>query len=80
MGVDMASRDELIASNKSIEEIQEYIKCDSLGYLSVDNLLKVADSNSGGFCDACFTGNYPVPVQLEMTKLSLEEPEQPQAL
>lgn len=75
MGVDMASREELIASNKSIEEIKDYIDCDSLGYLSVENLLKVVSTKSGGFCDACFTGNYPIPVQLEMTKLSLEEPE-----
>tara|TARA_A100001037_G_scaffold278983_1_gene280381 strand:- start:24381 stop:25817 length:1437 start_codon:yes stop_codon:yes gene_type:complete len=75
MGVDMASREELIASNKSIKEIKDYIKCDSLGYLSVENLLKVVANKSGGFCDACFTGNYPVPVQLEMTKLSLEHTE-----
>jgi amidophosphoribosyltransferase len=43
-----------------------------LGYLSVENLLKTVENKAGGFCDACFTGNYPVPVQLEMTKLSLE--------
>ena len=72
MGVDMASRRDLIAANHTIEEIKEYINCDSLGYLSVENLLKTVENKAGGFCDACFTGNYPVPVQLEMTKLSLE--------
>ena len=45
---------------------------DSLGYLSVDGLMKVVGGTSGGFCDACFTGNYPVPVQLELNKLVLE--------
>ena len=78
MGVDMASREELIASSKTVSEIKDYIDCDSLGYLSVENLLKVVDTDSGGFCDACFTGNYPIPIQLEMTKLSLEETEESQ--
>ncbi|MFQ6030623.1 MAG: amidophosphoribosyltransferase, partial [Dehalococcoidia bacterium] len=75
MGVDMASRQELIAANKSEEEIREMTGADSLGFLSVAGLLKVVGGSQGGFCDACFTGNYPVPVQLEMTKLALEEPE-----
>ena len=74
MGVDMASRHELIAANKSIEEIREMIGADSLGYLGVKGLMKVVGGTNGGFCDACFTGNYPLPVQLELTKLVLEEP------
>jgi amidophosphoribosyltransferase len=42
--------------------------------LSVEGLMKVVGGTHGGFCSACFTGNYPVPVQLELTKLSLEKP------
>ena len=72
MGVDMATRQELIAANNSIEDIQKMTGADSLGYLSIEGLLKVAGNNHGGFCDACFTGNYPVPVQLELTKMALE--------
>ena len=72
MGVDMASRQELIAANKSVEQIRQMIGADSLGFLSVEGLMKVAGGSQGGFCDACFTGNYPVPVQLELTKLVLE--------
>ena len=72
MGVDMATRQELIAANNSVEEIRRMTGADSLGYLSVEGLLKVAGNNRGGFCDACFTGNYPVPVQLELTKMALE--------
>jgi amidophosphoribosyltransferase len=74
MGVDMASRAELIAANKSVEEIREMIGANSLGYLSVGGLMNVVGGASGGFCDACFTGNYPVPVQLELSKLVLSGP------
>jgi amidophosphoribosyltransferase len=72
LGVDMATRAELIASQHSTEEIRKLIGADSLGYLSVRGLLKVVGGSSGGFCDACFTGKYPIPVQLEMDKLMLE--------
>ena len=73
MGVDMADQDELIAANKTVEEIRELAGADSLGFLSVEGLLKVADGERGGYCDACFTGNYPVPVQLHLGKLVLEK-------
>ena len=72
LGVDMATRRELIASSSSVEEIRRFINADSLGYLSVKGLLKVVGGTQGGFCDACFTGNYPIPIQLEMDKLVLE--------
>ena len=76
LGVDMATRRELIAANKSEEEIRQFIGADSLGYLSVKGLLKTVGGTRGGFCDACFTGNYPIPVQLEMDKLVLEHPQE----
>ena len=72
LGVDMATRQELIAANKSVPEIQDMTGADSLGYLSVRGLMDLVHGQQGGFCDACFTGNYPVPVQLELTKQSLE--------
>lgn len=74
MGVDMASRRELLAANIGIPQIRDFIGADTLGYLSVRGLMKVVRGEKGGFCDACFTGNYPVPVQLEMDKLVLEIP------
>ncbi len=73
----MATRHELIAANHSVEEIRQMIDADPLGYLGVEGLLKVVGGTDGGFCDACFTGNYPVPVQLELTKLVLENPASP---
>ena len=73
LGVDMATKAELIAANKDMEGIREFVEADSLGYLSVAGLLKAVGGSKGGFCDACFTGNYPIPIQLEMDKLALEQ-------
>ena len=73
MGVDMASRDELLAANNTLEQIREIVGADSLGYLTVEGLMKVVGGTNGGFCDACFTGNYPVPIQLELSKFALEQ-------
>ncbi|OGO18931.1 MAG: amidophosphoribosyltransferase, partial [Chloroflexi bacterium RBG_16_50_11] len=71
-GVDMATRRELIAAQKSIPEICEFIGADSLGYLSIEGLIKSIGLPKKNFCLACFTGEYPIPVQLEMDKLALE--------
>ncbi|MBA7674269.1 Amidophosphoribosyltransferase [subsurface metagenome] len=71
-GVDMATRWELIAAQKSIPEIRDFIGADSLGYLSIDGLIKAVALPKDIFCMACFTGDYPIPVQLEMDKLALE--------
>jgi amidophosphoribosyltransferase len=71
-GVDMATRWELIAAQKTIPEIKDIIGADSLGYLSIDGLIKAVDLPKDTFCLACFTGDYPIPVQIEMDKLALE--------
>jgi amidophosphoribosyltransferase len=71
-GVDMATRRELIAAQKSIEEIRQFIGADSLGYLSLQGLIEAVGEPASNFCTACFTGDYPIPVQLEMDKLALE--------
>ncbi len=71
-GVDMASRWELIAAHKTVEEVQDFIGADSLGYISIDGLVKAVGLPANKFCMACFTGDYPIPVQLQMDKLALE--------
>jgi len=58
-GIDTPTRKELISSSHTIEEINRYITADSLGYLSQAGMLEAA-GGQGSFCDACFTGNYPV--------------------
>jgi amidophosphoribosyltransferase len=71
-GVDMATREELLAARVSVEEIERLSGADSLGYLSLDGLLRAVKMPKQSFCLACFTGNYPVPVQLEFDKFSFE--------
>jgi amidophosphoribosyltransferase len=60
-GIDTPSFDELIAVNHSMDEIREILGADSLAHITVENL-KAAIGADGGFCDACFTGNYPTSV------------------
>ncbi|MDP6577234.1 MAG: amidophosphoribosyltransferase [Dehalococcoidales bacterium] len=71
-GVDMATRAELIAAQKTVPEIRGFIEADSLGYLSTKGLIEAVNLPRNIFCLACFTGDYPIPVQLEMDKLALE--------
>ena len=58
-GVDTPSRLELIAANKSVEEIRHYIGADTLTYLSLQNLRQAVEDNDDRYCDACYTGQYP---------------------
>ncbi|MDP7673212.1 MAG: amidophosphoribosyltransferase [Dehalococcoidia bacterium] len=71
-GVDMATLNELIAANKTVTEITEYIDADSLAYLSVEGLLRAVRAPTNSYCTGCFTGKYPIPVQLEMNKMRFE--------
>jgi amidophosphoribosyltransferase len=59
-GIDTPTREELIASAHSIPEIREFLGADSLAYLSVEGMYAFTRSLRG-FCDACFTGRYPIP-------------------
>jgi len=62
-GIDTPTRGELLASHQSVEEIRKYITADSLAYLSWEGLYSfLGDGPREGFCDACFTGNYPVEI------------------
>jgi len=72
LGVDMASEWELIAARKTIPQIRDYLDADSLGYLSLDGLIRAIGLPKDMFCLACFTGDYPIPVQMGMDKLALE--------
>jgi amidophosphoribosyltransferase len=71
-GVDFPTRNELVAANKTVDEIRDFLGADTLGYLSTSGLLRATGLDRGGVCMACFTGEYPIPVQLEMDKLALE--------
>ena len=62
-GTDIPSRDALIANHHTIEETAKLINADTLDYLSMENLHKIAPNSKCTFCDACFTGNYAVDVK-----------------
>ncbi len=64
-GVDTPRREDLIASAQSVEDINNYITSDTLGYLSREGLYRAINEAGGSFCDACFTGKYPVDILKE---------------
>jgi amidophosphoribosyltransferase len=74
-GVDTPTREELIASNLSVEEIAEFIGADSLGYLSLEGMLRACgDPHGNRHCTACYTNNYPIAVtSAARTKTEREE-------
>ncbi len=70
-GVDIPTRDELIASHKSVDEIREYIEADSLGYLSLEGMLSAVEKSTD-MCHACYSGEYPIPPEENLGKEVLE--------
>jgi len=72
MGVDMAVRDDLIAAQLSAEEIRQKIGADSLAFISIDGLMRALKA-SDGYCNACFTGDYPFNTQIPLFELSEKE-------
>ncbi|HJR26211.1 MAG TPA: amidophosphoribosyltransferase [Acidimicrobiales bacterium] len=71
-GIDTGDRDELLASKMSVEEIRRHLDVDSLSYLDLDRLVEATGATGAGFCDACFTGHYPVAVPVTLRKHVLE--------
>ena len=66
-GIDTPTRKELIGASHNVDEIRRYIGADSLGYLSLEGMLKATGSDPGHFCHACFTGGYRVGIGPEVT-------------
>ena len=71
-GTDIDSREKLIAHNMSVDEIAKKIGVDSLGYLSVEGVNKIAENPTCDFCDGCFTGSYPSEVPENASKNKFE--------
>jgi amidophosphoribosyltransferase len=73
-GVDMGHDGDLIAARHGLDEIRALIGADSLGWLSLDGMMRaIVDTPSGdGFCNACFTGEYPIEVRNAQAKLGFE--------
>jgi amidophosphoribosyltransferase len=71
-GIDTGRRSELLAHNLSVAEIRAYLDVDSLAYITLDRLVASTGTTGAGFCDACFTGEYPVDVPVSLSKGVLE--------
>jgi amidophosphoribosyltransferase len=74
MGIDMATREELIAADQSIEEIRDVVGADSLDYLSVDEVAQALSESRADLCMACVTGKYPYAVEGEETDRDVTAP------
>lgn len=72
-GMDFPSKKELIASNMQVEEIRKFLDCDSLKYLSLEGLLESVPHDCGGYCTACFSEQYPIPIEEKIGKFQHEE-------
>ena len=66
-GIDTPTREELIGASHRVEEIRQYLGADSLGYLSLEGMVKAAGGDGGRFCHACFSGDYQVGFPREDT-------------
>jgi len=75
-GIDTPTREELIASSHSVEEICRFIGANTLGYMSHEGMLSVMGKAAPNFCRACFSGQYPleIPMDLRSPQLALFEP------
>lgn len=71
-GIDFPTKEELIASRYSIEEIRKFIGLDSLAYLSLEAMVGAMPQAKENFCLACFNGDYPVPTAAPTGKFALE--------
>ncbi|MGE3619542.1 MAG: amidophosphoribosyltransferase [Acidimicrobiia bacterium] len=73
-GIDTGNRNELLATSLTVEEIRDFLEADSLAYIGLERLVAATGATGAGFCDACFTGQYPVEVPVTLRKHVLELP------
>lgn len=71
MGVDMGTYEELIAHRLDVEQMRAHIDCDSLHFLSLDGMMRAIGAESA-YCNACFTGRYPLDINLQLVKTGFE--------
>ncbi len=67
-GMDFPTKDELIANNKTIDQIRKHLNVDSLEYFPLDDLTQSVTNGFSHYCHACFSGQYPIPVKEESSK------------
>ena len=71
-GVDFPTKEELLANNRDLKQIKEFLEVDSVGYMSLEGLLSCATSPAENYCTACWSGKYPIPVDTAVNKFASE--------
>jgi len=71
-GVDFPTKEELLANNRTFEQIKQFLEVDSIGYMSLEGLLSCASLPYDHYCTACWTGKYRIPVDVAVTKFMME--------
>jgi amidophosphoribosyltransferase len=71
-GIDFPTSQELIAHNRTVEQIGQFLEVDSLAYLSLERLLSCMKLNADDYCTACWSGNYKIPIDQPQSKFSFE--------
>lgn len=71
-GVDFPTKEELLANNRDMEKIKDFLDVDSIGYLSLEGLLGCVSLPADHYCTACWTGQYKIPVNTIVNKFSME--------
>jgi len=71
-GVDFPTKEELLANNRNLEQIRDFLEVDSIGYISLEGMLGCAALVADHYCTACWAGKYPVIPDITVNKYSLE--------
>jgi amidophosphoribosyltransferase len=71
-GIDFPTKEELLANNRNLEQIRDFLEVDSIGYISLEGMLDCAVKSPENYCTACWSGSYRVPVDIFVNKYSLE--------
>jgi len=71
-GVDFPTKEELLANNRTLEQIRQFLEVDTVGYMSLEGLLSCGILPQDHYCTACWTGKYKIPVDVAVSKFALE--------
>ena len=70
--MDFPTKEELLANNRNMEQIKEFLEVDSVGYMSLEGMLSFASLPADHYCTACWSGRYRIPVDTAVNKFALE--------
>jgi len=71
-GIDFPTKEELLANNRDLDQIRDFLEVDSIGYMSIEGLLSCAILPADHYCTACWTGRYRIPIDIAVSKFVME--------